>query len=54
MNLIANQNKIWVHKGSEFYNRSMKSWLETTEMYSAHKEGKSVVAERFARVLNLI
>ena len=21
-------NKIWVHKGSEFYNRSMKSWLE--------------------------
>ena len=33
MNLIANQNKIWVHKGSELYNRSMKSWLETTEMY---------------------
>ena len=54
MNLIANQNKIWVDKGSEFYNRSMKSWLERTEMYSAHKEGKSVVAERFARVLNLI
>ena len=21
-------NKIWVEKGSEFYNRSMKSWLE--------------------------
>ena len=21
-------NKIWVYKGSEFYNRSMKSWLE--------------------------
>ena len=21
-------NKIWVDKGSEFYNRSMKSWLE--------------------------
>ena len=20
--------KIWVDKGSEFYNRSMKSWLE--------------------------
>ena len=20
-------NKIWVYKGSEFYNRSMKSWL---------------------------
>ena len=23
-----NPNKIWVDKGSEFYNRSMKSWLE--------------------------
>ena len=22
-------NKIWVDKSSEFYNRSMKSWLET-------------------------
>ena len=22
------QNKLWVDKGSEFYNRSMKSWLE--------------------------
>ena len=21
-------NKIWVDKGSKFYNRSMKSWLE--------------------------
>ena len=21
-------NKIWVDKGSEFYNRSMKSWLQ--------------------------
>ena len=21
-------NKIWVDKGSEFYNKSMKSWLE--------------------------
>ena len=22
------QNKIWVDKGSEFYNRSTKSWLK--------------------------
>ena len=46
-------NKIWVDKGSEFYNRSMKSWLEANavEMYSAHNEGKSVVAERFIRTL---
>ena len=41
-------NKIWVDKGSEFYNRSMKSWLEKNDidMYSTHNEGKSVVAER--------
>ena len=46
-------NKIWVYKSSEFYNRSMKSWLEknTIEMYSAHNEGKSVAAERFSRTL---
>ena len=31
-------NKIWVDKGSEFYNRSMKSWLEKNdiEIYSTH------------------
>ena len=46
-------NKIWVDKGSEFYNRSMKSWLEknSIEMYLTHNEGKSVVAERFIRTL---
>ena len=45
-------NKIWVDKGSKFYNRSMKSWLEKSdiEMYSTHNEGKSVVAEK---LLNL-
>ena len=46
-------DKILVGKGSEFYNRSMKSWLEknTIEMYSADNEGKSVVAERFMQNL---
>ena len=46
-------NKMWVDKGSEFYNRSMKSRLEKNdiEMYSTHSEGKSVVAERFIRTL---
>ena len=46
-------NKIWVDKGGEFYNRSMKSWLEKNdiEMYSTHNEGKSVVAERFIRTI---
>ena len=46
-------NKIWVDKGRELCNRSMKSWLEKNaiEMYSTHNEGKSVVAERFIRTL---
>ena len=46
-------NKIWVDKGSEFYNRSMKSWLEKNyiEMYSKHNEGKSVVADRFIKTI---
>ena len=49
---ILNKSKIWVNKGGEFYNRSMKSWLEKNdvEMYSTHNEGKSVVVvERFIR-----
>ena len=46
-------DKIWVDHGSEFYNRSVKSWLEKNaiEMYSTHNERKSVVAERFIRTL---
>ena len=46
-------NEIWLNKGSEFYNESMKSWLEKndTEMYSTHNEGKSVAAERFIKTL---
>ena len=44
-------NKIWIDKGSEFYNRSIKSWLQDNniEMYSRHNEGITVVAERFIR-----
>ena len=46
-------NKIWVDKGSECYNRSMKLWLEKNnlKMYSTYNEGKSVVSERFIRNL---
>ena len=46
-------NKIWVDKGSELYNRSMKSWLKDNDitMYSTHNEEKSVVAERFIRTI---
>ena len=46
-------NKIWVDKGSEFYNSSFKKWLKDNdiEMYSIHNEGKSIVAERFVTTL---
>ena len=49
-------NKICVDKGSEFYNRSMESFLQNNdiETYSACNEGKSVVAERFIRTLQNI
>ena len=46
-------NKIWVDKGSKFYNAYFKKWLRDNNivMYSTHNEGKSVVAERFIRTL---
>ena len=46
-------NKIWVDKWSKFYNNSFKKWVKDNdiEMYSIHNEGKSVVAERFIRIL---
>ena len=46
-------NKIWVDKGSEFYNSSLKKWLQDNDIatYSTHNTEKSVVAERFIRTL---
>ena len=46
-------NKIWVDKGSEFYNNSFKKWLQDNDivMYSTNNEGKSVITERFIRTL---
>ena len=46
-------NKIWVDKGSEFYNALFKKWLQDNDivMYSTHNEGKFVVAERFIRTV---
>ena len=46
-------NRMWVDKGSEFYNRSMESWLQDNdiERNSAHNQGKSVFAERYVRIL---
>ena len=46
-------NKIWVDQGSEFYNSSLKKWLEDNDikMYSTYNEGKSFAAKRFIRTL---
>ena len=49
-----NQRKHGLIKAvSEFYNRSMKFWLQNNngEIYSTHNERKSVVAGRFIRTL---
>ena len=44
-------NKIWVDKGSEFYNNFFQKWLkDNIEMYSIHNEGKSGVAEIFKKI----
>ena len=48
-------NKMWRDKSSQFYNRSMKSFLQNNniEMYSMHNERKSVVAERkYMKLIN--
>ena len=46
---------IWIDKGSEFYDRSMKPWLEKNDGFNAidstHSEGKYVTAERLIRTL---
>ena len=46
-------NKIWVDKGSKFYNNSFKKWLEDNDivMYSTNNKKRSVVAERFIRTI---
>lgn len=46
-------DKLWVDKGTEFYNRTFRDWLKENEidMYSTHNEGKAVVVERFNRTI---
>ena len=46
-------NKIRIDKGSEFYNKSMKSWLQGNdiEIHSTHNIGRSVTDEKFIRTL---
>ena len=38
-------NKIWVDKGSEFYNSCFKKWFKDNdiEMYSIHNEGNQLL-----------
>ena len=42
-------------RSTEFYNRLTKSWLQDNdiEIYSTHKEGKTVVTERSIRTLRI-
>ena len=49
-NMVVNLTK---YGYSEFYNRSMKTWLQGNDIkiYSTHKEGKPVVAERLIKTL---
>ena len=49
----SNRKPMCVDKGSEIYNRSMKSWLQDKdiEIYCTYNEGKSVIAERLIRPL---
>ena len=46
-------NKIWVDQDSEFYNNYFKDFLKmkNIEIYSTYNEGKSVIAERFIKIL---
>ena len=53
MNLIANQIKSWVDIRREFNCRSMKSWLQDTniKMCLILNQGKYVIGERSIRTL---
>ena len=46
-------NKIWLDKVSEFYNRSVKSFLlnNDVEIYSIYNEEKTVYSEKFIGTL---
>ena len=45
-------NRIWVDKGSRFYKKSLKTWLQNNiEMYQMQSKGKSIVIKRFTKNL---
>ena len=51
--IVRKPCRLWVDKGTEFYNKTFKKYLEESSihMYSTHNERKAVVAERFNRTL---
>lgn len=50
---VQKPNKVWVDKGSEFYKRPTKSWLDDTiiGIYAEYNKWKSLVAEQFIFIL---
>ena len=46
-------SRLWVGKGTEFYNQMFKKYLEQNDiqMYSTHNERKAAVVERFNRTM---
>ena len=42
-----------MHQGRKFYNKLIQEWLDSNAilMYLTHNEGKSVIAERFIKIL---
>ena len=53
INEDVNETKYGLTKEANFHNNSFTKWLkdDDNEMYSIHKEGKSVVAEILIRTL---
>ena len=47
-------NKLWVDQGREFYNKLVQEWLDNNDilMSSTNNEGKSLITERFIKILN--
>ena len=54
--VLDRSNKIWVDQGDEFYNNLFNRFAKNNKiaMYSTYNERKSVVAERFIRMLKKV
>ena len=53
MNLIVNQINYGLIKEENFVNKFLQEWLDNTDilMYLTHNKGKSVIAEKFIKIL---